>query len=46
MRDVSGSSEKVVGIDHHSEHERNEPFVPVQIEDQTKQDRDREVRGG
>jgi hypothetical protein len=36
----------MIGIDHHSEHECNEPFVPVQIEDQAKQDRDREVRGG
>jgi len=36
----------MVGIDYHTEHERNEPFIPVQIEEQAEHYRDGEVRCG
>jgi hypothetical protein len=35
----------VITIDKHSEHERNEPFVPFQVQDKTYQEEDRNVRG-
>jgi hypothetical protein len=35
----------VVTVDEHPEHERNEPFVSVQVQDKTYQEEDRDVRG-
>ena len=35
----------MVTVNEHPEHERNEPFVPVQVQDKAYQEEDREVRG-
>ena len=45
VRDVPLSSENVVAVNKHPEHESYEPFVPVQVEDETYQKEDRKMRG-